>query len=221
MRYLFVSILVVACSGALRSAAQAQSAAQADATKQADALVAYRRQHPVRRNVAVQCDGFLLGLGHATGAAVTTLTVGLGLQRDLRPGLTARLDLLGRIGEGAINDWSFDGALHTKTGLVGGAELHGELLVRPNAFYLGPAFSVGFLRLASRELIGSADDWERAHVVHVPGLAAYVVAGLALGVESTPEGGMGVGLRIMGGVWNDMRHPYLQLSLNLTFKVWD
>lgn len=191
--------------------------------------VAYRVQHRWSLGVVLQGDGTLLGLGDVNVAATSSLSMGIALRHWINPRLRWRLDLLGRVGEGSIDSWNLEnlGDIHDHTGPFGGAELHGELLVHPGRAYVGPALSVGVLRMRGRTL--REEDYAREpedHYIngldraHVPDLGAYVAGGMTFGVES-PQAGMAVGLRLLMGVWNDLKHPYLQVALNVTIGVWD
>jgi hypothetical protein len=216
------------CERYVRKLERRAQEAAALAAKHA-ANVAYREEHPLRLGLVVQGDGLLLGMGDTNIAATLTASAGLSLQRELTPWGAVRVDLLGRLGAGRIDSWDIEngGEIHDHTHLFGGGELHTALLVRPNAFYVGPALSVGLLRFSPRTLHEqdypgfSPESAINPDTVHIPKLGAYVAGGVAVGRESTPDGRVAVGLRFLIGAWNEFHHPYLQLALNATIKLWD
>jgi hypothetical protein len=209
---------------AKRELVAAEKAARA--ARQAE-LEAYRRAHRTRVSVVAQLDGFLLGMGDINVTSALSLTSGVSLQRFVNERLLGRLELLGRIGGGRIDSWNVEnlGAISDHTGLLGGMELHTELLVHPDAFYMGPALSVGWLHMSERTLheedYRGYDEGSDPDVVHIPHDAAYLAAGVAVGFAARTDSGVAVGIRALGGVWNELRHLYLQLALNVAVRVWD
>jgi hypothetical protein len=189
----------------------------------------YRAQHPLRVSAIIESDLFMLGLGNSYVAGFWGLAAGPSLLHELAPAWAVRADLLGRFGHGHISNWNIDsgGPIDATAGFFGGVELHGALLRRMGAVYLGPALSLGFLHLNDQTLHEDAFEHEDGfdhgnhRTVQVPHDAAFFAGGFVLGGEPVPDGQVGLNLHFMPGVWNDFRHLYLDLALVVTIKLWD
>jgi hypothetical protein len=192
------------------------------------AILGYRTQHPWR--VSLLADASLSALYLKDMYAVGLWGVGAGVSvlREVAPAWALRLDGLGRFGSGRVREYNpaSSGPIDASAGYVGGAELRVAMLWRLNTMYVGPALALGFLHLQERTLhaadfASESDDAFDDTTLHIPANAAFAALGVIIGGEPIPRGPFSINLHFTPGIWDDMRHLYLSVALELSIKLWD
>ena len=194
------------------------------------AVRAYRSAHPWRVSLLLETSLFGLGLGHVNVAGSWGVGAGVSTLRELGGSWALRMDGLGRFGRGHISSWGFanPGPIDASTDFLGGVELRAAMLARFHNVYIGPALALGLLGLQRQTLHeadfpGEGGDYDHGFsaTVRVPSAAAFMAAGLMVGGEPAPRGPVSFNLHMTPGVWNDFRHFYFSIALDVSVKLWD
>lgn len=186
-------------------------------------------RHPLALAAVAIPDVFALGMDGAYVGGFAGIDTGLRVKREFEH-VSLRVSGLARFAHGHVSSWDFTQGGHDgyMEQALYGAELQTELAFRIGGFFIAPTFSAGYvhLRKATLDERDFPDEHgkipERPEVVEVPGNAALLATGFALGGEGrASHGRVGGAVRAMGGPWNDMQHVYLQLGVVLSVVFWE